>query len=107
MLKHEGKQPSTYRKKKQGQNKTRTRTSLRAEIPQHNDRLLSLLDRPALDRMHKVVLRIERARLAREPEALFSCDLRDRAARGEVAFQDATGTNTSQFRRSPSIGKQG
>lgn len=73
------------------QSARRTRTALRPEIPEDDDRLLALLDRAALDRSDEVVLGVERARLAGEAQPLLACDLGDCAAGREVAAQDAAG----------------
>lgn len=64
-----------------GMREGRTGATLGAEVPQNHNGLLTALDRPALDRREKVLLRVERARLASETEALLARYLRDGTAR--------------------------
>ena len=71
----------------------RTRTALRAQVAQDDDRLFALLDGPALDRVNEVLLVIEHARFSGELEALLAGDFSNSTARCEIALQDTEGAS--------------
>lgn len=65
-----------------------TRSTLRPEVPQNDDGLFAFLDRSTLDRAHKIVFGIERARLTSESKAFLARDFCDSPAWCEIAAED-------------------
>ena len=93
-----------------------TRATLRPEVPQDDDGLLALLDRPTLDSLDERGFFVEHTSFAREFQTLLASDLGHCAAWCEVSFEDpeyharvsadetrATGYGTL-YGRSPSEG---
>ena len=67
----------------------RTGTTLGAEITEDDDGLLALLEGATLDGCDEIIFGVEGAGFSSEGKALLARDLRDGAARREVALEDA------------------
>ena len=66
-----------------------TRSTLRPEVPQDDDSLLALPDRPTLDCAHEIILAIERTGLSSEAETFLARDLRNGPTWREITTEDA------------------
>lgn len=65
-----------------------TRPSLRSQVPQNNDRLLSFLDRTRLDSSDEIGFIIEGPSLALETETFFPSNLRNGTTGCEIPLKD-------------------